>query len=78
VGDAWYALWAPAGLAPATQSTFSDAVASLMREPQTRQRLAALGLVSVGSSPDGLAIGMADAVKTWAPIIGETGYRADQ
>jgi tripartite-type tricarboxylate transporter receptor subunit TctC len=42
-----------------------------------RERLLAIGLEPVGSTPEELARRMADDTAKWAPLVKASGFRAD-
>lgn len=78
VGDAWYALWAPAGTPAETVAQINGAATALLAKPDMKDRLAAFGLVAVGSTPQQLAQAMSEAATAWGPIVKETGYKIEQ
>ena len=78
VGDAWYALWGPAGTPSDVVAKLNAAAVALMAKPDTKDRLAAFGLVAVGSTPQQLAQAMSEAATAWGPIVKETGYKIEQ
>ncbi len=78
VGDAWYALWAPAGTPPDTIARLNSAAVQMLAKDDAKQRLKLLGLVAAGGTPGQLATAMTDATALWGPIIKETGYRIEQ
>ena len=57
VADAWYGMWLPAGASPAFAKQVSDAAATALAKPEAREKLLAIGLIPVGSTPEGLDAG---------------------
>jgi tripartite-type tricarboxylate transporter receptor subunit TctC len=65
--EVWTALIGPANLPTAVTRKLSEAVVSVLRQPETRQRLFNQGWQAVGTSPEGLAL----RVKQEAAQLGE-------
>ncbi len=59
----WYAIGFPAGTDAAILWRLQAAVASAMQKPALRQRLAALGLTPIGSTPDAAATLVRDEIE---------------
>ena len=55
----------------------SAAVASAIKAPDVNERLLALGLEPVGSTPDELASRVAEDTARWASIVKASGFSAD-
>lgn len=75
VADAWYGMWLPAGASPAFAKQVSDAAATALAKPEAREKLLAIGLIPVGSTPEGLTRELAANTAFWQPIVKATGYR---
>ncbi len=75
VADAWYGMWLPAGSSHEFASQLSVAVATSLAKPDVREKLLAIGLIPVGTTPDGLAQELAANTALWQPIVKATGYR---
>jgi tripartite-type tricarboxylate transporter receptor subunit TctC len=73
VADAWYGMWLPAG-SPEFSSELSAAAIAALAKPEVK--LAAIGLIPVGSTADGLAQELAYTT-LWQPIVKVTGYKID-
>ena len=74
---AWFAMYGPGGLAPAQAQRLSLAVQAAMKEAAFAQRMSALGLEPIGSTPEQLtAVQRADFAK-WAKPVKESGFQAD-
>jgi len=76
-GSGWQAFHATAGTPRATIDRLSSAIASAIKAPEVNERLLALGLEPVGSTPDELARRVAEDTARWAPIVKASGFRAD-
>ena len=75
VADAWYGMWLPAGASPDFAKQLSEAAATALAKPEAREKLLAIGLIPVGSTPEGLNREMAANTAFWAPIVKATGYK---
>jgi tripartite-type tricarboxylate transporter receptor subunit TctC len=75
VADGWYGMWLPAGASPAFAKQVSEAAAATLAKPDAKEKLLAIGLIPVGSTPDGLTQELAANTAFWAPIVKATGYK---
>ena len=75
VADAWYGMWLPAGSPQDFAQQLSTAAASALAKPEVREKLLAIGLIPVGSTPEGLAAELAANTALWQPIVKATGYK---
>jgi tripartite-type tricarboxylate transporter receptor subunit TctC len=75
VADAWYGMWLPAGASPAFAKQVSEAAAAALARPETREKLLAIGLIPVGSTPEALTRELAANTAFWQPIVKATGYK---
>jgi tripartite-type tricarboxylate transporter receptor subunit TctC len=75
VADAWYGMWLPAGASPAFAKQLSEAVATALAKPEVKEKLLAVGLIPVGSTPEGLTQELAANTAFWQPIVKATGYK---
>jgi len=75
VADAWYGMWLPAGSSPAFAKQLSEAVATALAKPEAREKLLAIGLIPVGSTPEGLTQELAANTAFWQPIVKASGYK---
>ncbi len=53
----------------------SAAVASVADKPDVRDKLLAVGLIPVGTTPEGLTKELAADIALWQPIVKATGYK---
>jgi tripartite-type tricarboxylate transporter receptor subunit TctC len=75
VADAWYGMWLPAGSSREFADQLSAAVAASLAKPDVREKLLAIGLIPVGTTPDGLTRELAANTALWQPIVKATGYK---
>jgi tripartite-type tricarboxylate transporter receptor subunit TctC len=73
--DGWYGMWLPAGSSREFASKLSAAVTAALARPETREKLLAIGLIPVGSTPEGLTQELAVDTAFWQPIVKATGYK---
>lgn len=71
----WQAVVAPAGTAPQVVARVQGAITEILREPQARQRLLAMSVDPVGSTPQELARRLAEDVGRYARVVREAGLR---
>jgi tripartite-type tricarboxylate transporter receptor subunit TctC len=77
-GIGWQAFHTTARTPRPTIDRLSAAIASAIKAPDVNQRLIALGLEPVGSTPDELASRIAEDTARWAPVVKASGFRADE
>jgi tripartite-type tricarboxylate transporter receptor subunit TctC len=75
VADGWYGMWLPAGASPAFAKKVSEAAAAALAKPDAKEKLLAIGLIPVGSTPEGLTQELAADTAFWQPIVKATGYK---
>ncbi len=75
VADAWYGMWLPAGSSPAFARQLSTAVGAVLTKPDVREKLLAIGLIPVGTTPEQLTQELAANTAFWQPIVKATGYK---
>lgn len=73
----WHGIVAPKGLDPALVARINEAVVKVLRVPEVRERLSALGIEPVESGPEALAGKMREDAVRWASVIQRTGMQAD-
>ena len=74
---AWFAMYGPGGLPAAQAQRLSVAVQTAMKDAAFAQRMSALGLEPIGSTPEQLAaVQKADFAK-WAKPVKASGFQAD-
>jgi tripartite-type tricarboxylate transporter receptor subunit TctC len=77
VADGWYGMWLPAGSPQDFAHTTAAAVATAMTQAGVKEKLTAIGLIPVGSTPEGLSREVADDIALWQPIVKATGYKVE-
>lgn len=70
-------LYAPAGTPAAAVTQWNQALARALSLPDVRERMATMGFLPVGASPEELAQRGAAAAKRWEPVIRASGFVAD-
>ena len=75
VADAWYGMWLPAGGSAEFARQLSAAVATVLAKPEVKEKLLAIGLIPVGSTPEELSHELAANTAFWQPIVKATGYK---
>jgi tripartite-type tricarboxylate transporter receptor subunit TctC len=75
LAEAWYGMWLPAGSSPAFARKLSEAVAVALAKPEVREKLLAIGLIPVGTTPEGLTQELATNTAFWQPIVKASGYK---
>jgi tripartite-type tricarboxylate transporter receptor subunit TctC len=75
VADGWYGMWLPAGSSQDFAKQLSAAVAASLAKPEVREKLLAIGLIPVGTTPEGLSQELAANTALWQPIVKATGYK---
>ncbi len=73
--DAWYGMWLPAGSPSDFAGKLSAAVVAAVAKPEVREKLLTIGLIPVGSTPEGLTQELAANTAFWQPIVKATGYK---
>ena len=75
VADGWYGMWLPAGSSQDFAHQLSAAVVASLAKPKVREKLSAIGLIPVGTTPEGLTQELAADISRWQPIVKATGYK---
>jgi tripartite-type tricarboxylate transporter receptor subunit TctC len=73
----WNGIFAPKGTPPGIVARLHSEVARLLRTPEMRQELAALGAEPVGDAPDEFAAFLKADMARWGKIIQDKGIRTD-
>ncbi|MGZ8262746.1 MAG: Bug family tripartite tricarboxylate transporter substrate binding protein [Burkholderiales bacterium] len=77
-GTGWQAFHTSARTPRPAIDRLSIAIASAIKARDVSERLLALGLEPVGSTPDELANRVTEDAARWAPIVKASGFRADE
>jgi tripartite-type tricarboxylate transporter receptor subunit TctC len=75
VADGWYGMWLPAGSSRDFARHLSTAVVASLAKPEVHEKLLAIGLIPVGTNPEGLTQELAADIALWQPIVKATGYK---
>jgi tripartite-type tricarboxylate transporter receptor subunit TctC len=75
VADGWYGMWLPAGSPPDFAKKLSVAAAAILNRPDVKEKLNAVTLIPVGSTPEDLTKALASDTAFWQPIVKATGYK---
>jgi tripartite-type tricarboxylate transporter receptor subunit TctC len=75
VADGWYGMWLPAGSSQDFARQLSAAVVASLAKPEVHEKLLAIGLIPVGTTPEGLTQELAADIALWRPIVKTTGYK---
>ena len=73
----WHGLVAPRGTDAALIQRINRAMGQVLRLPEMRERLAALGIEPVDAPPEALAAKLREDAAQWAPLIRRTGMQPD-
>jgi tripartite-type tricarboxylate transporter receptor subunit TctC len=73
----WNGLLAPAGTSAPVISRLHAATVKALAQADVRARFAALGLESIGNSPDEFAAAIQSEIPRWAKVIKESGVKAN-
>jgi tripartite-type tricarboxylate transporter receptor subunit TctC len=75
IADGWYGMWLPAGSSPDFAGKLSVAAAEVLAKPEVKEKLNAVTLIPVGSTPEQLTKALATDTAFWQPIVKATGYK---
>jgi tripartite-type tricarboxylate transporter receptor subunit TctC len=74
-GSTWTALYAPAGTPPDVIQEVNRLVVKIVMLPDVKEKLAALGVEPVGSSPEQLAVFLRSEMEKWSKVIRAAGIK---
>jgi tripartite-type tricarboxylate transporter receptor subunit TctC len=77
VADGWYGMWLPAGSSTDFAVKLGAAASVALAKPDVKEKLLAIGLIPVGSTPEGLSKEVAAGVALWEPVVKATGYKVE-
>ncbi|MBK9133055.1 MAG: ABC transporter substrate-binding protein [Betaproteobacteria bacterium] len=78
VASPWYAMFAPAGTPAAAVQRLHGAIAAVLADPATRQRIVDMGLEPTGHGPDRLGAILKADYERWGPPIRASGFKPGQ
>jgi tripartite-type tricarboxylate transporter receptor subunit TctC len=73
----WVGLVGPAGTPAPIVARMQAAIAEVLKEPAVRERLAQLGAIGVGTSPEEFATFLRDGRETMGRLVREAGIQAN-
>lgn len=73
----WYGMWAPASTPKDLVQRLSSEIAAIVRQPEVREQLAALGADPVGNTPDQFAAFTKSELAKWAAIVKRSGAKVE-
>ena len=73
----WYGIWAPAGTPRDITGKIAAEIASALKQPAVRERLAALGAEPVGNTPEEFAAYCQSELAKFSKIVRESGAKVD-
>jgi tripartite-type tricarboxylate transporter receptor subunit TctC len=77
IDGGWYGLFAPAGTPRAVVDRLNAETRKALADPSVRERLAALGLEPVGSSPEEFRKFFDEQIKAYAEMVRVAGIRPE-
>jgi tripartite-type tricarboxylate transporter receptor subunit TctC len=75
--DVWFGLLTATGTPAAIVDLLAKQVAEIVREPETRQKMAVQGIVPVGSSPEEFTKTIRQDLERWPQLIRDAGIKAE-
>lgn len=75
--DSWLAIMGPPGIPPDVATALNQEIAATLSQPETRERLAKLGLVVVASPQGGLTDVLKRDVAKWGKAVKDSGAVSD-
>ncbi|MBI3055744.1 MAG: tripartite tricarboxylate transporter substrate binding protein, partial [Betaproteobacteria bacterium] len=73
----WYGVLGPARLQVAIANQLSGEIAKAVSAPETREKLLALGIEPVGSTPEQFTAHLKAEIARWTPVIHRAGLRIE-
>ena len=75
--SAWFAIYGPANMPPATLARINKAVVEAINDPAVKIKLSSMGFDVIGSTPEQLAAVQKSDLNKWEKPIKATGFQAD-
>ena len=75
--DQWYGLFAPGGTSKDIVKKLQEAISKAVLEPETRKKLLATGLDSVGNTPEEFTAIYNSEIARWAKVVNTLGLKAN-
>ena len=74
--DSWFGFLAPAGTPPAVVKALNAAFGKALADPAVRARMAEVGVIPLGGTPERMGEHMRSEVARWGAVIRENNIRA--
>ncbi|MEJ0072061.1 MAG: tripartite tricarboxylate transporter substrate binding protein [Pseudomonadota bacterium] len=74
--SSWFGVMAPAKTPPAIVARLNREFVKALALPEIQQRLAALGSVPIGGSPEAMAVFLHDEIAKWSKVVAFSGAKA--
>jgi tripartite-type tricarboxylate transporter receptor subunit TctC len=76
--SSWYAIFAPVKTPREIVRKANVDISTVLADPVTKERLEKLGVVIVGSTPEGLAAHLKSEMDKWGPVIKAAGIKGNE
>src|SRR5262245_21853720 len=76
--SSWYAVFLPVKTPPEIVAKANADIVAAINHPTTKERLEQLGVVVVGSTPDGLATYLKSEMEKWGPVIRDAAIKPSE
>jgi tripartite-type tricarboxylate transporter receptor subunit TctC len=76
--SSWYAVFAPARTPPEIVAKANADIIAAINHPMTKERLEQLGVVVLGSTPDGLGAHLKSEMDKWGPVIRDAAIKPSE
>jgi tripartite-type tricarboxylate transporter receptor subunit TctC len=73
----WTSLFAPAGTSPAIVRKLQGEIAKIVHLPEIRERMTAIGIDPIGSTPEELASQLQADLNRWTKVARTAGIKAN-
>jgi len=74
---AWFGILAPAATPKEIVARLSSEIAKIVRTPEMRERLLALGAEPVGGTPEQFSVVIGRDIAKWTPLAKTVGIKVD-
>jgi tripartite-type tricarboxylate transporter receptor subunit TctC len=74
---AWFGIVAPVGTPPAVVARLNQAIEKSLARPETRDRIAGMGVIPVGGPPEVFRNFLVKDLDRWSQLIKTAGIKAD-
>ncbi len=75
--DVWFGILAPGGTPSEIVNKLNSEIVAALRTPEVRERLAAQGLETIGSTPEEFAAVIRNDLPRWAKVVKDAGIKAE-